>query len=43
MNIDPGRVDELLTGSYGLHGGKAKGWATLRFSAHRAPWVASEA
>lgn len=41
---DVGEADlnELLASSYGIFAGKPKAWATLRFSAHAARWVADE-
>lgn len=41
---DVGEADlnDLLASSYGIFAGKPKAWATLRFSAHAARWVADE-
>jgi len=35
-------LDAHLSSSYGIFSGPAKAWATLRFSAHAARWVADE-
>jgi predicted DNA-binding transcriptional regulator YafY len=35
-------LNELLASSYGIFAGKPKAWATIRFSAHAARWVADE-
>lgn len=35
-------LNELLASSYGIFAGKPKAWATVRFSAHAARWVADE-
>lgn len=42
IEMDPAKVDELLTASYGIHCGKPKGWASLRFSPARAASVSIE-
>ena len=41
---DVGEADlnELLSSSYGIFAGTPKAWATIRFSAHAARWVADE-
>jgi predicted DNA-binding transcriptional regulator YafY len=36
------RLDEILGSSYGIFSGDVVSWATLRFTAERARWVASE-
>ena len=36
------RLDEVLGSSYGIFSGDVVSWATLRFTAERARWVASE-
>jgi predicted DNA-binding transcriptional regulator YafY len=36
------RLDEVLGSSYGIFSGEVLSWATLRFTAERAKWVASE-
>ena len=35
-------LDELLASAYGIFSGLPKAWATIRFSAHAARWVADE-
>jgi predicted DNA-binding transcriptional regulator YafY len=35
-------LNDLLASSYGIFAGKPKAWATIRFSAHAARWVADE-
>lgn len=35
-------LDEVLAAGYGIFSGRATAWATLRFSAERARWVAAE-
>lgn len=42
MDMEPGRIDEMLTASYGGFTGKPKGWAVLRFTSLRARWVSDE-
>ncbi len=42
MDMEPGKVDEALSASYGGFPGKPKGWALLRFTPYRARWVADE-
>jgi len=39
---DEAELDQHLAGSYGIFSGAPKAWATLRFSAHSARWVADE-
>jgi len=39
---DETRLDEHLSGSYGIFSGTPKGWATIVFSAKSARWVADE-
>ena len=40
--IDDAKLDRQLTTGYGIFAGSEVHWATLRFSTHRARWVASE-
>lgn len=35
-------LDEIMGAGYGIFSGKEVQWATLRFSVHRARWIASE-
>lgn len=39
-DIEQAELDETLASSYGIFAGKPKAWATIRFSAHAARWVA---
>jgi predicted DNA-binding transcriptional regulator YafY len=41
-DIDAATLDAHLAGSYGIFSGAPKGWATIRFSARAARWVADE-
>ncbi len=41
-DVTESELDELLSSSYGIFSGKPKDWATVRFSAHAARWVADE-
>jgi predicted DNA-binding transcriptional regulator YafY len=40
IDVDENELTDLLASSYGIFAGKPKAWATLRFSAHAARWVA---
>ncbi|HET7359653.1 MAG TPA: YafY family protein [Rhodanobacteraceae bacterium] len=40
IDVDETELTDLLASSYGIFAGKPKAWATLRFSAHAARWVA---
>jgi predicted DNA-binding transcriptional regulator YafY len=40
--VDEVRLDEELGAGYGIFAGRERRWATLRFSAERARWVAAE-
>jgi predicted DNA-binding transcriptional regulator YafY len=40
--IAEAKLDEALAAGYGIFSGKAKAWATLRFTPERARWVATE-
>jgi predicted DNA-binding transcriptional regulator YafY len=42
IDVSEGDLNDLLASSYGIFAGKPKAWATLRFSAHAARWVADE-
>jgi predicted DNA-binding transcriptional regulator YafY len=42
-DVRPGELDRVLGAGYGIFSGAEVRWATLRFSAARARWVASEA
>jgi predicted DNA-binding transcriptional regulator YafY len=42
MDVPDGDLNDLLASSYGIFAGKPKAWATIRFSAHAARWVADE-
>ena len=42
LDVDAHKVDEVLGGGYGAFVGKAKAWAVLRFTPHRARWVNDE-
>ena len=35
-------IEEMIGQDFGIYSGKDRKWAKLRFSAHQAPWVASE-
>ncbi len=39
---DPAELNAHLADSYGIFSGKAKAWATIRFTPHAARWVADE-
>ena len=41
-DIDEAELDRHLAGSYGIFSGEPKGWATIRFNARAARWVADE-
>lgn len=41
-DVDEAALDAHLAGSYGIFAGSPKGWATIRFSAKAARWVADE-
>ncbi len=41
-DMDNAELDEVLASSYGIFAGKPRAWATVRFSAHAARWVADE-
>jgi predicted DNA-binding transcriptional regulator YafY len=41
-DVDSLELNEMLASSYGIFAGKPKAWATIRFSAHAARWVADE-
>lgn len=41
-DLDNEELDEVLASSYGIFAGKPRAWATVRFSAHAARWVADE-
>ncbi|BBD81213.1 helix-turn-helix transcriptional regulator [Aerosticca soli] len=40
IDVDEAVLDETLASSYGIFAGKPRAWATIRFSAHAARWVA---
>lgn len=42
IDVPDGDLNDLLASSYGIFAGKPKAWATIRFSAHAARWVADE-
>lgn len=42
IDIDDDELDRVLGGGYGIFAGTRVRWATLRFSAERARWVAAE-
>jgi predicted DNA-binding transcriptional regulator YafY len=42
IDVPDAELDEVLGAGYGIFAGQAVQWATLRFSAERARWVASE-
>jgi predicted DNA-binding transcriptional regulator YafY len=42
IDVSETDLNDLLASSYGIFAGKPKAWATLRFSAHAARWVADE-
>lgn len=42
IDVPEAELDEVLGAGYGIFAGKAVQWATLRFSAQRARWVAAE-
>src|SRR6185437_13995614 len=42
MNRESDELDAVLASSYGIFAGAPKAWATLRFSARAARWVADE-
>lgn len=42
QDIDDAELDRHLAGSYGIFSGEPKGWATIRFNAKAARWVADE-
>jgi predicted DNA-binding transcriptional regulator YafY len=42
IEVPDAELDEVLGSGYGIFAGKAVQWATLRFSAERARWVATE-
>jgi predicted DNA-binding transcriptional regulator YafY len=42
IDVNEADLNDLLASSYGIFAGKPKAWATLRFSAHAARWVADE-
>jgi predicted DNA-binding transcriptional regulator YafY len=41
-DVGEAELNEMLASSYGIFAGKPKAWATIRFSAHAARWVADE-
>jgi predicted DNA-binding transcriptional regulator YafY len=41
-DVAENELNDLLASSYGIFAGKPKAWATIRFSAHAARWVADE-
>jgi predicted DNA-binding transcriptional regulator YafY len=41
-DVEEPELNEMLASSYGIFAGKPKAWATIRFSAHAARWVADE-
>jgi predicted DNA-binding transcriptional regulator YafY len=41
-DLDAVELDAVLASSYGIFAGKPRAWATVRFSAHAARWVADE-
>ncbi len=41
-DMSDAELDEVLAASYGIFAGKPRAWATVRFSAHAARWVADE-
>ena len=42
LDRDNAELDAVLASSYGIFAGAPKAWATIRFSAHAARWVADE-
>ena len=42
MEVPDGELDEVLGAGYGIFAGKKVQWASLRFTAERARWVAAE-
>ncbi len=42
IDVPDADLNELLASSYGIFAGVPKAWATIRFSAHAARWVADE-
>ena len=42
IDVADSDLNEMLSSSYGIFAGKPKAWATIRFSAHAARWVADE-
>jgi predicted DNA-binding transcriptional regulator YafY len=42
IDVDETELTDTLASSYGIFAGKPKAWATVRFSAHAARWVADE-
>lgn len=42
IDVDEAELTDMLASSYGIFAGKPKAWATVRFSAHAARWVADE-
>jgi predicted DNA-binding transcriptional regulator YafY len=42
IDVADNELNDLLASSYGIFAGKPKAWATIRFSAHAARWVADE-
>ena len=42
LDRDRAELDEVLASSYGIFAGAPKAWATIRFSARAARWVADE-
>ena len=42
IDVAEANLDELLASGYGIFAGTSKAWATIRFSAHAARWVADE-
>ena len=42
LDRDTGELDAHLASRYGIFSGAPKAWATIRFSAHAARWVADE-
>ncbi len=41
-DVPDAELDQMLASSYGIFAGAPKAWATIRFSAHAARWVADE-
>jgi len=41
-DVPEAELDQTLASSYGIFAGQPKAWATIRFSAHAARWVADE-